>query len=77
MIGDLLWGWLAGAWQYVAMGVGAVALFFAGRRQGKVKERNRAKEADNERANEIRDRVEFDLADRVREYDGRGYRDRE
>jgi len=77
MIADLLWGWLAGAWQYVAMGVGAVALLFAGRRQGKVKERNRAKEADYERANEIRDRVEFDLADRVREYDGRGYRDRE
>jgi len=76
MIADLLWGWMAGAWQYIAAGVGAVVVFFAGRRQGKVKERNRAREADIEKANKIRDRVDFDLPDRVRKYDGAGYRDR-
>jgi len=72
---------LFGIWPQVLAGLGALVgvavAYFKVRKSGVDAERRKATEKDYERANEIRDRVEFDLADRVREYDGRGYRDRE
>lgn len=43
--------------------------------KGKLEERADQKEKDREKADAIRDRVERDLPDRVREFDDRGYRD--
>jgi hypothetical protein len=46
-----------------------------GRKQGRQETYIEAKARDHEKASEIRDRVERDLPDRVREYDDAGYRD--
>lgn len=53
------------------------ALGFGGRQyiKGRSDMRTKQQERDRERANDIRDRFERDLPDRVREYEGRGYRD--
>lgn len=45
------------------------------KRAGRKDERQRAKEADNERAKSIRDNVERELPERLRDFDGRGFRD--
>lgn len=45
------------------------------KRAGRKDERQRAKEADNERAKSIRDDVEHKLPDRLHDFDGRGFRD--
>ena len=47
----------------------------AGKRQGRSDARREAIEDDFENAADIRDRVERDLDKRVREFDGRGFRD--
>lgn len=64
-------------WIVTVLGGIAAALFY-GRRErqkGRVEERQKAKEEDHDKASAIRDRVDRDLPDRVREYDGAGYRD--
>lgn len=43
--------------------------------EGQREERAEAKERDDEKAAEIRDRVERDLDDRLREFDQSGWRD--
>jgi len=59
--------------------IGGLAGRLVGKSQGKREGRNDAinemQEADHERATDIRNRVERDLPDRVREMDGRGFRD--
>lgn len=59
--------------------IGAITGRIVGKSQGKREGRNDAindmQEADHERALDIRNRVERDLPDRVREMDGRGFRD--
>lgn len=57
-----------------AIGV-AFAVFTAGKREGRRNERHKAKEADHENAADIRDRVDRNLDQRLREMDGRGFRD--
>ena len=44
------------------------------RRKGRKQAANEAKEADNERADKIRDNVERNIDDRVSDHDGAGYR---
>ena len=65
--------------QWIAVAVSAiVAILTFGqlqKRKGRKEERRKAKEADNENAAEIRDRVERDLPDRVRDFDDAGFRD--
>lgn len=43
--------------------------------KGREAERNSAEERDHDKADDIRDRVERDLPDRLRRYDDAGYRD--
>ncbi|MGR3599204.1 MAG: hypothetical protein ACU0FH_02190 [Heliomarina sp.] len=64
-------------WILTILGGIAAALVYGRRerRKGRVEERQKAKEQDHEKATAIRDRVDRDLPDRVREYDGAGYRD--
>ncbi|MCB1343640.1 MAG: hypothetical protein KDK24_21740 [Pseudooceanicola sp.] len=45
------------------------------RRAGRQEVQSEAMEADHEKADAIRDRVERDLPDRVRDFDDAGYRD--
>lgn len=72
---------LSRSWAGLAMAAGLLAttlLYAFGsskKREGREEERNKAKDLDNEMADEIRDRVERDLDDRVREFDGAGFRD--
>ena len=65
--------------QWIVAGLGAVLAFLAygksQQRKGKKEVLREVREADNEKAAEIHNRVERDLPDRVREMDGRGYRD--
>jgi len=65
--------------QWLLGGLGAfAAILFYGRhqrRKGKKEVLREAQEADHENASEINDRVERHLDQRVREMDGRGYRD--
>lgn len=64
-------------WIVTVLGGIAAALVY-GRRErqkGRVEERQKAREQDHEKATAIRDRVDRDLPERVREYDGAGYRD--
>jgi hypothetical protein len=64
---------------YLMLGVGVLlSLFGYGKRkerQGEKRAEDKAKEADHENANEIRNRVERDLPQRVRELDDAGFRD--
>jgi hypothetical protein len=46
-----------------------------GKREGRTDARRQAQEDDYENAVDIRDRVDRDLDQRVRDFDGRGYRD--
>lgn len=55
--------------------VAALGLFLAGKREGRRDGRRQAQEDDYENAADIRDRVSRNLDQRVREMDGRGYRD--
>lgn len=71
LIGDL-GKWLAGG---VLLLIGGAAAFLRGRNVGKAKERQKAKEADHEQADALRRHVDRNLDQRVREMDGRGYRD--
>ncbi|MEL7090266.1 MAG: hypothetical protein AAFN94_00890 [Pseudomonadota bacterium] len=66
---------LAEFWEYIAGGAVGLAMVLISRRSGAKRFEAKAKEADHERAAEIRDRVERDLPERVHEYDDRGYRD--
>lgn len=63
----------------VGLVIGGLTGRLVGKSQGKREGRNDAinemQEADHERATDIRNRVERDLPDRVREMDGRGFRD--
>lgn len=64
-------------WIVTVLG-GIVAAFLYGRRErrkGRNEARQKAREEDHDKATAIRDRVDRDLPDRVREYDGAGYRD--
>ncbi len=64
-------------WIVTVLGGIAAALVY-GRRErqkGRNEARQKAREQDHEQASAIRDRVDRDLPDRVREYDGAGYRD--
>lgn len=45
------------------------------RREGAQSQKQKAKEADHEQAQDIRDRVDADLPDRVRDFDNSGWRD--
>ena len=67
-LGRLISAAVAGA--AVVLGV-----WTAGNRQGRSDARREAIEDDFENAADIRDRVERDLDKRVREFDGRGFRD--
>ena len=75
MIATLLaefWGYLVGA------GVLVAALLGLGRSkkvEGKREERAEAKERDHEKAAEIRNRVERDLDQRLRDHNDSGWRD--
>ena len=67
-----VWPWLLAAL------AGIAALLGYGARQkarGRHEEKQEATEADHDHAEDIRRRVERDLPDRVREYDGAGWRD--
>jgi len=63
----------------IGLAIGGLVGRLVGRSQGQREGRNEAindmQEADHERAENIRDRVERDLPDRVREMGGRGFRD--
>jgi hypothetical protein len=80
MIARLI-AWLLGSRLGRGLGVAvAAAVAFAGiiihqRRDAVQDDRHKAREADNENATDIRNSVERDLSDRVREYDGHGFRD--
>lgn len=74
-------GWLLGTrvgrWLAV-IGAALVALAGAvlmGRREGRKDARQKAKDEDHESAADIRGNVRRNLDDRVREMDGRGFRD--
>jgi hypothetical protein len=73
--------WLLGSrlGRGLGMAVAAVAAF-AGviahqRRDAVQDDRHKAREADNENANDIRNSVERDLPDRVRQFENHGWRD--
>lgn len=51
------------------------AVYALGKREGATGERRRAQEADHEQADAIRDRIDRNLDQRVRELDDAGYRD--
>lgn len=55
--------------------VAVAAAFFAGQRRGKLRTEQRAQEENQKRADEIRDRIERGLDERVRSLDDAGYRD--
>jgi LPXTG-motif cell wall-anchored protein len=55
------------------LGIGGWGLYK--KRQGVSEEAQRAAQEDIENAEDIRRRVERDLADELRKHDGRGYRD--
>jgi hypothetical protein len=62
----------------IAIAGGIAALLGYGARQkakGRSEARMKSKEADHEKAAEIRNRIESDLSDRLREFDDAGYRD--
>jgi hypothetical protein len=63
---------LAGAGALLAA---LVAFGASERRKGREAERFKATEADHERAEDIRDTVERNLADELRKHDDAGYRD--
>jgi hypothetical protein len=52
-----------------------LAVIIHQRRDAVQDDRHKAREADNENANDIRNTVERDLPNRVREYEGHGFRD--
>lgn len=64
--------WLMAA--LAALG-GLVAYALGQRAKGRSQERQQAEDRDNDRADQIRNRVERELPDRLREFDGAGYRD--
>ena len=67
-----IWPILAGLGALLALLVG-----YGAQRDKKTRERakNEAEEIDNAKANDMRNRVERDLPDRVRKFDDAGYRD--
>jgi hypothetical protein len=73
--------WLLGSRLGRGLGLAVAAVVtFAGviahqRRDAVQDDRHKAREADNENANDIRNTVERDLPNRVREYEGHGFRD--
>lgn len=79
MIWDLISDLMGGLWPKIAA-IGVIlatvlaAAWKIGRNAVKL-DRAKQKEKDREEADKIRDRVERDLPDRLREYDGRGFRD--
>ena len=76
MIGWLLGTRLGRALSAAAAAVAALLTLRAvWRRDGAQEARRRAQEDDYENADAIRDRVDRDLDERVRELDGRGWRD--
>ncbi|MEL8056272.1 MAG: hypothetical protein AAGK66_08965 [Pseudomonadota bacterium] len=72
---DAALGLLTGLWGYLAVAAGAVVTvalaWLSGRKNGK----NRQQLKDYENAADIRNRVERELPDRVRDMEGRGFRD--
>lgn len=72
---DAVLGVLTGLWGYLAVAAGAVVTvalaWFSGRKSG----RNKQQLEDHENAADIRNRVERELPDRVRDMEGRGFRD--
>ena len=73
--------WLLGSRLGRGLGLAVAAVVaFAGiiahqRRDAVQDDRHKAKEADNENANDIRNTVERDLPDRVRQFEDHGFRD--
>ncbi len=66
-----------GGWLYAALaGVGALlGMWWLGKHEGRRTERQEAREADYENAADIRDRVDHNRDQRLRELDDAGYRD--
>lgn len=66
-----------GGWLYAALAFLGVlgAAWVAGKREGRRDERHEAQEADYENAADIRDRIDRNRDQRVRELDDAGYRD--
>jgi hypothetical protein len=67
-----IWGWLVAA---AAAIVAFLAILGRAKNEGRTDERNRAQEADRERANQIRDAVDAARRGGGLQPDDRGYRD--
>ena len=72
-------GILADFLPIIGIALAAIAAWFVNnkvqQRKGAKKNAQKAKEADHEHADEIRDNVERNLDERVRDLDGAGFRD--
>lgn len=72
LLGTRIGRWIGAA---LAAAGFVLAAWMGGKRAGRIKERQKAQEDDYENAADIRDRVDRNLDQRVREMDGRGFRD--
>ena len=72
MIFGRLKAWLGGLGALILAGLG---LHLAGKRRGAEEERQEAKEKDEQRAEDLRDRVERDFVDELQRHADSGWRD--